>query len=68
MNDIDAFLDTAKEYQLPSPKEFHNQFEFMLTLEVKVMLLGNFDPVIGKDVLGGGGALPIASENPDRMY
>uniref|UniRef100_A0A671G9X1 MCF.2 cell line derived transforming sequence-like 2 n=1 Tax=Rhinolophus ferrumequinum TaxID=59479 RepID=A0A671G9X1_RHIFE len=35
LNDIDAFLDTAKEYQLPSPKEFHNQFEFMLTLEVK---------------------------------
>ncbi|XP_019591363.2 putative guanine nucleotide exchange factor MCF2L2 isoform X6 [Rhinolophus sinicus] len=35
LNDIEAFLDTAKEYQLPSPEEFHNQFEFMLTLEVK---------------------------------
>lgn len=54
LNDIEAFLDTAKEYQLPSPEEFHNQFEFMLTLEVKVMLLGNFDPVIEKDVCVGG--------------
>ncbi|XP_039706498.1 putative guanine nucleotide exchange factor MCF2L2 [Pteropus medius] len=35
LNDIEAFLDTAKEYQLPSPKEFHNQFELMLTLDVK---------------------------------
>ncbi|XP_036074715.1 probable guanine nucleotide exchange factor MCF2L2 isoform X3 [Rousettus aegyptiacus] len=35
LNDIEAFLDTAKEYQLPSPKEFYNQFELMLTLDVK---------------------------------
>ncbi|KAM5277119.1 putative guanine nucleotide exchange factor MCF2L2 isoform 7-T9 [Hipposideros larvatus] len=35
LNDIEAFLGTAKEYQLPSPKEFYNQFGLMLTLEVK---------------------------------
>nr|KAF6475178.1 hypothetical protein HJG63_013094 [Rousettus aegyptiacus] len=55
LNDIEAFLDTAKEYQLPSPKEFYNQFELMLTLDVKVMLPGYFDFVVGKEALRGGG-------------
>ncbi|XP_020925554.1 probable guanine nucleotide exchange factor MCF2L2 isoform X3 [Sus scrofa] len=36
LNDIETFLGTVKEYQLPSPKEFYNQFELMLTLDVKV--------------------------------
>lgn len=55
LNDIEAFLDTAKEYQLPSPKEFYNQFELMLTFDVKVMLPGYFDFVVGKEALRGGG-------------
>ncbi|XP_073929755.1 probable guanine nucleotide exchange factor MCF2L2 isoform X2 [Castor canadensis] len=36
LNDIETFLGTAKEYQLLNPKEFHNQFESILTLDVKV--------------------------------
>jgi hypothetical protein len=48
LNDIETFLGTAKEYQLLNPKEFHNQFESILTLDVKVMFLGYFDPVVGK--------------------
>nr|XP_031307862.1 probable guanine nucleotide exchange factor MCF2L2 isoform X4 [Camelus dromedarius] len=35
LNDIETFLDTAKEYQLPSPKEFYSQFELILTLDLK---------------------------------
>ncbi|XP_004464670.2 probable guanine nucleotide exchange factor MCF2L2 isoform X4 [Dasypus novemcinctus] len=35
LNDIDMFLSTAKEYQLPSPKELYNQFELILSLDVK---------------------------------
>uniref|UniRef100_H0XKV7 MCF.2 cell line derived transforming sequence-like 2 n=1 Tax=Otolemur garnettii TaxID=30611 RepID=H0XKV7_OTOGA len=35
LNDIETFLSTAKEYQLPSPKEFYNQFELILTLDVE---------------------------------
>ncbi|KAM9582704.1 putative guanine nucleotide exchange factor MCF2L2 [Trichechus inunguis] len=35
LNDIDTFLGTAEEYQLPSPKEFYNQFELILTLDIK---------------------------------
>ncbi|EPY78815.1 hypothetical protein CB1_001005003 [Camelus ferus] len=35
LNDIETFLDTAKEYQLPSPKEFYSEFELILTLDVK---------------------------------
>ncbi|XP_021112066.1 probable guanine nucleotide exchange factor MCF2L2 isoform X2 [Heterocephalus glaber] len=35
LNDIKTFQATAKEYQLLSPKEFHSQFELLLTLDVK---------------------------------
>ncbi|XP_044627078.2 probable guanine nucleotide exchange factor MCF2L2 isoform X2 [Equus asinus] len=35
LNDIEAFLGTEKEYELSSLKEFYNQFELMLTLDVK---------------------------------
>ncbi|XP_059247435.1 probable guanine nucleotide exchange factor MCF2L2 isoform X1 [Mustela nigripes] len=35
LNDIEAFLSTAKEYQLPSHMEFYNQFELILTIDVK---------------------------------
>ncbi|XP_057594064.1 probable guanine nucleotide exchange factor MCF2L2 isoform X2 [Hippopotamus amphibius kiboko] len=35
LNDIETFLGTAKEYQLPSPKEFYSQYELMLTLDIK---------------------------------
>ncbi|XP_013368912.1 PREDICTED: probable guanine nucleotide exchange factor MCF2L2 isoform X2 [Chinchilla lanigera] len=35
LNDIKTFLGTAKEHQLLSPKEFYNQFELILTLDVK---------------------------------
>ncbi|XP_008068879.1 probable guanine nucleotide exchange factor MCF2L2 [Carlito syrichta] len=35
LNDIETFLGTAKECQLLSPKEFYNQFELILTLDVK---------------------------------
>ncbi|XP_053513582.1 probable guanine nucleotide exchange factor MCF2L2 isoform X3 [Artibeus jamaicensis] len=35
LNDIQAFLGTAKEYQLPSPKEFYHQFELILTPDVE---------------------------------
>lgn len=52
LNDIETFLGTVKEYQLPSPKEFYNQFELMLTLDVKVMFLSYFDCVWGKEMWG----------------
>nr|KAF6475180.1 hypothetical protein HJG63_013094 [Rousettus aegyptiacus] len=46
LNDIEAFLDTAKEYQLPSPKEFYNQFELMLTLDLeKIDSPENLSPI-----------------------
>ncbi|XP_007934213.1 probable guanine nucleotide exchange factor MCF2L2 [Orycteropus afer afer] len=35
LNDIETFLGTAKEYQLPSPKDFYNQFELILTVDLK---------------------------------
>ncbi|CAN0525313.1 unnamed protein product [Rangifer tarandus platyrhynchus] len=35
LNDIEIFLGTAKEYQLPSSKDFYNQYELMLTLDIK---------------------------------
>uniref|UniRef100_A0A8D2AZD7 MCF.2 cell line derived transforming sequence-like 2 n=1 Tax=Sciurus vulgaris TaxID=55149 RepID=A0A8D2AZD7_SCIVU len=35
LNDIEAFLGTAKEYQLLNPKEFYNQFELILTVDIK---------------------------------
>uniref|UniRef100_A0A4W2ESL4 MCF.2 cell line derived transforming sequence-like 2 n=1 Tax=Bos indicus x Bos taurus TaxID=30522 RepID=A0A4W2ESL4_BOBOX len=35
LNDIETFLGTAKEYQLPSSKDFYNQYELMLTLDIK---------------------------------
>ncbi|XP_070262826.1 probable guanine nucleotide exchange factor MCF2L2 isoform X2 [Myotis yumanensis] len=35
LTDIEAFLDTATEQQLPSPKEIYNQFELILTPDVK---------------------------------
>ncbi|KAM5334381.1 putative guanine nucleotide exchange factor MCF2L2 isoform 3-T4 [Glossophaga mutica] len=35
LNDIQAFLGTAKEYQLPSSKEFYQQFELILTPDVE---------------------------------
>ena len=52
LNDIEAFLGTAKEYQLPSSKEFYQQFELILTADVEVMLMGYFHPVVGKAALG----------------
>lgn len=56
MNDIEAFLGTEKEYELSSLKEFYNQFELMLTLDVKVMFLG-FILRLGRRSWG---ALPVA--------
>ncbi|XP_053077143.1 probable guanine nucleotide exchange factor MCF2L2 isoform X1 [Acinonyx jubatus] len=35
LNDIEAFLGTAKEYHLPSHMEFYSQFELILTLDLK---------------------------------
>ncbi|XP_012589020.1 PREDICTED: probable guanine nucleotide exchange factor MCF2L2 isoform X2 [Condylura cristata] len=35
LNDIETFLGTAKDYQLPNPRDFYNQFELILTVEVK---------------------------------
>lgn len=34
--EIEKFLVTAKEHQLSNPKEFYNQFEMILTTEIKV--------------------------------
>ncbi|XP_028913860.1 probable guanine nucleotide exchange factor MCF2L2 isoform X3 [Ornithorhynchus anatinus] len=34
--DIEKFLGTAKEHQLSNPKEFYNQFDMILTPEIKV--------------------------------
>lgn len=48
LNDIEAFLGTAKEYHLPSHMEFYSQFELILTLDLKVMFLGYFNLVVGK--------------------
>ncbi|NWH20902.1 MCF2L factor, partial [Grus americana] len=33
--EIEKFLVTAKEHQLSNPKEFYNQFDMILTLEIK---------------------------------
>lgn len=34
--EIEKFLATAKEHQLSNPKEFYNQFDMILTPEIKV--------------------------------
>lgn len=34
--EIEKFLVTAKEHQLSNPKEFYNQFDLILTPEIKV--------------------------------
>lgn len=34
--EIEKFLATAKEHQLSNPKEFYNQFDTILTSEIKV--------------------------------
>lgn len=34
--EIEKFLVTAKEHQLSNPKEFYNQFDMILTPEIKV--------------------------------
>lgn len=34
--DIERFLETAKEHQLLNAKEFYNQFDMILTPEIKV--------------------------------
>lgn len=34
--EIEKFLATAKEHQLSNPKEFYNQFDTILTPEIKV--------------------------------
>lgn len=36
--EIEKFLVTAKEYQLSNLKEFYNQFDMILTPEIKVKL------------------------------
>ena len=48
LNDIEAFLSTAKEYQLPSHMEFYSQFELILTIDVKVIFLGYFHLAVRK--------------------
>lgn len=63
LNDIKTFLGTAKEYQLLSPKEFYNQFELILTFDVKVPFLGCFGPVARKGMREKG-TLLVASEWP----
>uniref|UniRef100_A0A4X2KSV1 MCF.2 cell line derived transforming sequence-like 2 n=1 Tax=Vombatus ursinus TaxID=29139 RepID=A0A4X2KSV1_VOMUR len=35
LGDIEKFLGTAKDYQLVNPKEFYNQFNIVLTPEIK---------------------------------
>ncbi|XP_049631557.1 probable guanine nucleotide exchange factor MCF2L2 [Suncus etruscus] len=35
LNDIEIFLGAAKDYQLPNPRDFYNQFELMLTVDTK---------------------------------
>lgn len=37
--EIEKFLVTAKEHQLSNPKEFYNQFDMILTPEIKVKSL-----------------------------
>lgn len=61
LTDIETFLGTAKEYQLPSPNEFYNQYELMLTLDVKVTFLSYFDPVVGKGMWGDFACCPRKS-------
>ncbi|XP_006869899.1 PREDICTED: probable guanine nucleotide exchange factor MCF2L2 [Chrysochloris asiatica] len=54
MNDIKTFLSTAQEYQLPNLKEFYNQFELILTLDIKdnaqkvLQKLGNVQEIFDK--------------------
>ncbi|XP_054980203.1 probable guanine nucleotide exchange factor MCF2L2 isoform X2 [Sorex araneus] len=36
LNDIEIFLDASKDYQLPNPRDFYNQFELMLNTDTKV--------------------------------
>uniref|UniRef100_A0A7N5PAG9 Kelch like family member 6 n=1 Tax=Ailuropoda melanoleuca TaxID=9646 RepID=A0A7N5PAG9_AILME len=54
LNDIEAFLSTAKEYQLPSHTEFYSQFELILTIDVKaraqevLQKLGNVQEIFHK--------------------
>ena len=48
LNDIETFLGTAKEYQLPSSKDFYNQDDLMLSLDIMVIFLSYFDPWLGK--------------------
>ena len=49
--DIERFLETAKEHQLLNGKEFYNQFDMILTPEIKVgiergaLLAQNKNPV-----------------------
>uniref|UniRef100_A0A8C5YQI3 MCF.2 cell line derived transforming sequence-like 2 n=1 Tax=Marmota marmota marmota TaxID=9994 RepID=A0A8C5YQI3_MARMA len=38
LNDIEAFLGTAKEYRLLNPKEFYNKFELILTAKAQKVL------------------------------
>lgn len=52
LTDIEAFLDTAREDPLPSPKEIYNQFELILTADVKVMAVRCFHPVVWKEAWG----------------
>uniref|UniRef100_A0A8D0LA13 MCF.2 cell line derived transforming sequence-like 2 n=1 Tax=Sphenodon punctatus TaxID=8508 RepID=A0A8D0LA13_SPHPU len=35
LSDIERFLGTAKDHQLSNPKEFYNQFDLILTPEIK---------------------------------
>lgn len=40
LQDIERFLETAKEHQLIYLKDLYNQYEIVLTAEVKVYLRG----------------------------
>uniref|UniRef100_A0A8C9WDE8 MCF.2 cell line derived transforming sequence-like 2 n=1 Tax=Scleropages formosus TaxID=113540 RepID=A0A8C9WDE8_SCLFO len=44
LQDIERFLETAKEHQLSSLKDLYNQYEIVLTQEVKVRLPGDSEP------------------------
>ncbi|XP_060028023.1 probable guanine nucleotide exchange factor MCF2L2 isoform X2 [Erinaceus europaeus] len=35
LSDIELFLSTAEDYQLPNPRDFYNQFESIFTVDVK---------------------------------
>ncbi|XP_075794171.1 putative guanine nucleotide exchange factor MCF2L2 isoform X2 [Pelodiscus sinensis] len=39
LSDIEKFLGTSKEHQLSNPKEFYNQFDMILTPEIKANAL-----------------------------